>query len=158
MKKVLLLASLLSISVMPLVSCDSGSDSGNDQITPADINAIKSTAVSGDWRISFYFDTDKEETANFTNFVFSFNDDGTLVATNGDLSVSGAWSVTDSDSSGDDNPSSSDVDFNIFFATPPNFEGLTEDWEILKFSANTIELTHVSGGNGGTDFLTFVKL
>ncbi|MEA1785850.1 hypothetical protein U1E44_07090 [Arenibacter sp. GZD96] len=157
MKKTLVVPALFFVSLLSMISCDSSSDSENDQITSTDINAIRSSVVNGDWRITFFFDTDKEETTNFTNFIFSFNDDGTLVATNGNQTVSGVWSVTDSNSSDDDNPSSSDVDFNIFFATPSNFEELSEDWDILEFSATTIKLTHVSGGNGGTDFLTFEK-
>ena len=71
----------------------------------------------------------------------------------------GTWSVTDSSNSSDDSNSSSDIDFNIFFASPANFnDDLTEDWEIVTRSDSKIELIHVSGGNGGTDTLTFVKI
>lgn len=53
--------------------------------------------------------------------------------------------------------SSGEVDFNIFFASPADFAELTEDWNIISYSASKIELIHVSGGNGGTDLLTFEK-
>lgn len=53
--------------------------------------------------------------------------------------------------------SSGDIDFNIFFASPADFAELTEDWDIITHSATKIELIHVSGGNGGTDLLTFEK-
>jgi hypothetical protein len=49
------------------------------------------------------------------------------------------------------------VDFNIVFLSPADFEELSEDWSILSISPSKIELKHVSGGNGGTDFLTFEK-
>lgn len=53
--------------------------------------------------------------------------------------------------------SSGDIDFNIFFASPVDFSELTEDWDIITNSSSKIELMHVSGGNGGTDLLTFEK-
>ncbi len=52
---------------------------------------------------------------------------------------------------------SGDIDFNIFFASPADFAELTEDWDIISHTASKIELKHVSGGNGGTDLLTFEK-
>lgn len=52
---------------------------------------------------------------------------------------------------------SSDIDFNIFFASPADFAELSEDWDIISHTASKIELKHVSGGNGGTDLLTFEK-
>ncbi|MEZ4988540.1 MAG: hypothetical protein R2795_26535 [Saprospiraceae bacterium] len=38
------------------------------------------------------------------------------------------------------------------------FEELNEDWEIISQSDTRIELVHVSGGNGGTDYLTFERI
>ncbi len=52
---------------------------------------------------------------------------------------------------------SEDIDFNIFFASPADFAELSEDWDIISHTASKIELKHVSGGNGGTDLLTFEK-
>lgn len=53
--------------------------------------------------------------------------------------------------------SSGEIDFNIFFAAPADFNELSEDWNIISYSSNKIELIHISGGNGGTDLLTFEK-
>ena len=50
-----------------------------------------------------------------------------------------------------------EIDFNIFFAAPEDFSELTEDWNIISYSANKIELIHVSDGDGETDLLTFEK-
>ena len=52
---------------------------------------------------------------------------------------------------------SGDIDFNIFFSAPADFAELSEDWDIISHTASKIELIHVSGGNGGTDLLTFEK-
>ncbi|NDV43652.1 hypothetical protein GTK07_09985 [Muricauda sp. 40Bstr401] len=112
-------------------------------------------ALSGDWVITYFFDTDKEETSNFNGYTFKFNADGTLVASNGTTDVNGTWSITDSNSSDDDSNKDSDVDFNILFASPNNFEDLSDDWDIVSFTSTRIELIDVSGGNGGTDKLVF---
>ncbi len=56
-----------------------------------------------------------------------------------------------------DGSTSGDIDFNIFFASPADFAELSDDWEIISHSATKIELRDVSGGNGGTDLLTFEK-
>ena len=64
-----------------------------DTITAADIGAIKMAVIGTDWHITYYFDTDKEETSDYDGYVFTFNEDGTLGVTDGNTAVSGAWSV-----------------------------------------------------------------
>lgn len=139
------------------MSCDKDDDDGNNQQQNGDTQQIENTAEGGNWKITYFYDSDHVETGNFNGYVFTFNDNGALVAVNGSNTITGTWSVTDSNSS-DDDGGSSDVDFNIFFASPDDFEELSEDWDIISVNNSKIELTHVSGGNGGTDFLTFEKL
>ena len=120
-------------------------------------------ATNGTWRVRYFFDTDKDETSNFSGYIFTFGTDGKLTATKSTTTVTGDWSVLDDDSnssSDDDGNSSDDDDFNIFFPVPESsdFEELNDDWDIISVTANKIELTDVSGGNGGTDFLTFEKM
>jgi hypothetical protein len=158
MKKQLRNTAILILLAMFVIACSK--DNSNDE-TDSSNSANQATqanqiAQSGTWRISYFWDTDKDETSNFTGYEFSFNSDGTLVATNNTNTVNGTWSVTDSSSSS----SSSDVDFNIMFNVPQSsdFEDLNDDWDIVSVTDTMIELTDVSGGNGGTDFLTFVKI
>lgn len=120
----------------------------------AEIKQISDAAKSGTWRITNYNDSGQDETGDYTGYSFSFNENGTLIATNGTNTYNGTWSVSD-DSSSDDDPD--DIDFNIFFASPPNFEDLSDDWDIVSSSSSKIELIDISGGNGGTDLLTFEK-
>ena len=120
----------------------------------ADIKQISDMATSGTWRITNYNDSGQDETSDYTGYNFTFNENGTLIATNGTNTYNGTWSVSD-DSSSDDNPD--DIDFNIFFASPPDFEELSDDWDIVSTSSAKMELMDISGGNGGTDLLTFEK-
>jgi hypothetical protein len=132
----------------------------NDNGTSAD--RVTLVAQSGTWRITYFWDTDEDETSNFTGYDFTFNTDGTLIAVKGNTTVNGTWSVVDdsgNSSSDDDGNSTDDDDFNILFSVPTtsDFDDLNDDWDIISVTANKIELIDVSGGNGGTDFLTFEK-
>tara|TARA_R110000850_G_scaffold270349_1_gene403341 strand:- start:17 stop:487 length:471 start_codon:yes stop_codon:yes gene_type:complete len=155
--KILLKAVLIIFIYTGLaMSCDKDDDNTQQQQSTT-ISQTINTAQSGSWKITYFFDSDHEETSNFTGYVFTFNENGALVAVKGSTTVTGTWSVTDSNSS-DDDGGSNDTDFNIFFASPADFEDLSDDWDIISVSNSKIELTDVSGGNGGTDFLTFEKL
>ena len=124
----------------------------NNSVDPTPvINVVN----NGTWRITFYEDSSVDETSNFTGYNFSFGAGNVLTATNGTNTYSGTWSVT-SDNSLDDSPSN-DLDFNIAFAAPANFTDLTDDWNIISYTATKIQLIHVSGGGGGTDYVTFEK-
>lgn len=143
------------LSLFLIAACDD--DDSNNSNTK--VTQVTNTAVNGEWQVTYFFDTDSDETDNFTGYVFDFGSGDILTATKGSTTISGSWSVTDDDS-GDDNSNGDydDIDFNISFASPPDFEELTEDWEIISLTATKIELRHVSGGGGGTDLLTFEKL
>ena len=156
MKTKAIFLSLFAVALLT-VSCDSNDDPADTQ---ADVNPaeLRSAAQNGQWRITYYFDSDKEETSDYAGYVFTFGSDGTVTATNGTIEVAGTWSVTDSNSSDDSPDDSSDVDFNLFFTAPPDFEELSDDWDILEYSASRIKLIDVSGGDGSTDYLTFEKI
>ena len=146
---------LIFLTTAVAVSCNKDEDSNSSQNTS--VSEAISVAQSGSWKITYFFDSDQVETDHFTGYTFTFNENGSLEAVNGSSTITGTWSVTDSNSS-DDDGGSSDVDFNIFFASPPDFEDLSDDWEIISISNSKIELTDVSGGNGGIDFLTFERI
>ena len=142
-------------------SCtDENEDNGlGNNLSSTQLAELKSITEEGSWEITYFYDTDKEETAHFTGYTFTFNSNGTLTATNGTTEVNGTWSITDSDNDDDssDDDSDEDVDFNISFTAPSDFEDLSDDWDIVKYSSVRIELIDVSGGNGGTDNLVFEK-
>lgn len=137
------------------VSCSS--DDSNGTVNNGSITEVTDTAQNGTWAVTFYEDDGNNETNHFQGYTFTFGNNNVLTATNGTNTYTGNWSVTDSNSSDDDDNGSSDLDFNIAFSTPASFEDLTDDWDILETNDNTIKLIDVSGGNGGTDYLTFEK-
>lgn len=140
-----------------LFSCENTDDSSTE-ISTIDINEIKSLVVSGSWMVASYKEDGIDQTSNFSGYGFTFNSEGVLGAANGSTSISGAWSiVSDSSSSNDDSSSNDNVDFNIFFTSPANFEEISEDWQIVSYSSSRIELKHVSGGDSSIDRLIFEK-
>ena len=161
MKNNNLLYSLMVFALL-FISCSSdNSDDVNAANIMADIQEISDLVSTGTWTITNFIDSGSDETTNCTGYGFSFNSDGNLVADNGSITIDGTWSVTDDSSNDDSNDDSSnddssdDIDFNIFFASPSNFNELSEDWDIVSRTNSRIELIHISGGNGGTDTLTF---
>lgn len=153
MKKLSLIPLLSLIFMLNVASMCSDDDDSN---TSADPTPVINTVTSGTWRITFYEDSGVDETYHFTGYNFTFGASNVLTASNGTNTYTGTWSVTNSDSN-DDSPSN-DLDFNILFATPAVFaDELSDDWDILSRTDTKIELVDVSGGNGGTDYLTLEK-
>ncbi len=143
-----ILACLLSL--FTIVSCNKDDDNptNNTQTT------VQSIVQSGTWRITKFIDSETDETDHFTGYNFTFQSSGVLNADNGTNSYDGSWSITDSNSNDD---SQDDLDFNINFNLTNDFEDLNDDWDFISQSSTKIELIDVSGGNGGTDYLTFEK-
>lgn len=149
------LFTLLSFSLMSSTcSSDDDLNSNNSQT----IQEIETLVQSNTWIITNYLDSGQDETNNFSGYSFTFGADNSLTADNGSNTVIGTWSITDSSNSNDDSSNSDDIDFNIYFLSPANFSELSEDWEIVMRTTTKIELMHISGGNGGTDNLTFEKI
>ncbi|WP_255572912.1 hypothetical protein [Hanstruepera marina] len=149
---------ILSFTLL-FTTCSHSDDDGsqNNNNTNNQIQQIENQVEAGTWRITSFVDSGQDETNDFTGYGFLFNSNGELIATHSSgSSLTGAWSVSDSNSNDD---SSSDIDFNIFFnvSDSNNFEDLNDDWDIVSHSDNMIKLRDVSGGNGGIDTLTFEK-
>ena len=129
---------------MVLFSCKKD----DDNVPALTSNSVATTVTTGTWGITYYFDTDHEETSNFTGYAFVFDGTGAVIAAKTGSSIPGTWST------GTDN---SKVKFVLAFAAPADFAEISEDWEVLERTDTKLRLQHVSGGNGGTDLLTFER-
>lgn len=164
MKKKIAFLSVLLTYVFFVAACSKDDDNSNANRPNDNGTVAQQTATvteTGTWQVTYFFDSDQDETSDFNGYVFTFNEDGTVVADNGSNTINGTWSISDSSSSSDDDDgSSSDDDFNLFFSVPDSsdFEDLNDDWDIISVTSSKFELIDVSGGNGGTDYLTFERL
>ena len=142
---------LYSLTLLALLGACSKWQSNQKQIT--------NISTDGTWIVSSYIDDGDDETSDYSTFRFNFLEDGVLNAT--DLLSSnsnpyvGTWYITDSNSNDDD--SLDDLDFNINFTVSNQLDDLSDDWDIISFTDTEIKLIDVSGGNGGTDYLTLSK-
>lgn len=126
----------------------------DEEDTPTIQNEAQSNLQSGNWRITKFIDSGTDETDHFSGYNFTFNSSGVVNASNGTNNFDGTWSITGSNS-GDD--SQNDLELNINFNLSNDFEDLNDDWDFISQSPVKIELIDISGGNGGTDYLTFGK-
>ena len=126
-------------------SKDEKNDPGSTDIS---VESVRNTVVSGSWRITYFWDTDHDETSHFTDYHFTFFGTGLLMAVKGNDHIHGGWST------GTDN---SKVKLILDFPSPAIFEDLNEDWQVIERTDSRVKLQHESGGYGGTDYLTFEK-
>ena len=92
--------------------------------------------VSGEWVVSYYFDSGKDETSDYNGYTFSFSTDGTMQALGGSGTFTGTWRIGDH-SSDDDNSSNR---FVITISGNKQMDDLTDDWLITGLSSNGISL------------------
>ena len=138
--KKMVLVGLITLS--GLTSCDKVEDNSDNG------TIITQNEISGDWKISGFFDSGKDETYHFTGYLFSF-ENGIVKATSNTNSLSGTYVLQ--------NNSSGTTEWIINFGNVEPWDELTEDWKVIEKTTTLIRLEHVSGGNGGTDLLTFTK-
>jgi hypothetical protein len=160
MKSNFLNAVALVLSMSLLSTTCSSDDDNSSNSNAIDSEILSSIVVSDDWRISSMLDSGEDETSDFNNFIFSFDSDGTLTATSSAITLTGTWSISDSSSSSSSSSSDDDLDFNIAFpvADDHDFDDLNDDWDVVSFNESEIRLIDISGGDGDTDTLVFVKL
>jgi hypothetical protein len=133
----------MAILVFGFYACE------KDKSTTDPSNSSTIEIVSqGTWKVTLYNDSGNEETQNFAGYNFTFDSNGTIAAVKNASTVNGTWNT-----GADDSQNKLILDF----GTAVQFSELNEDWLILEKTASKIRLEHVSGGNGGTDLLTFEK-
>lgn len=146
MKKVFFVTAFL-VTIF-FAACDKSDDASTANITAT---AVNNTISTGTWKVTYFWDTDHEETANFNGFTFTFAGGSVVTATNTLFTVTGTWVVT---------TDGSKVKLVLNFPTSslPEFADISEDWQVTERTDTRIKLQHVSGGGGGTDYLTFERI
>lgn len=120
--------------------CDDDSNGGSNNTTLTQI------FTSGTWYISYFFD-DVDETNYFNGYNFTFNSNGSSLAIKNSNTISGTWNIYN-----DSGAEKIELSFDGLL-----LDEIEEDWRIIEYTPTLIKLKHVSGGNGGTDYLTFTK-
>lgn len=87
MKRVLFSAGALMI----YLTCSSSGckHDDNSAVTPSNTTTTTPT-TTGKWKVSYYFDK-KDETSDYSGYVFEFNSDRTMTAGNNGVNTTGTW-------------------------------------------------------------------
>lgn len=136
---------LLVLCLFVFISCQKNDD---DFTTTDNLNGNLPVS-SGTWYVTLFSEDGSQETSRFYNYQFTFQPNGIITAVKGSTEIKGSWKkISDSGK----------TKMVITFPNVSPFDELNEDWEILLQNQDVIQLKHVSGGNGGTDLLTFGRL
>lgn len=137
MKKIKFISAITFVLLFS--ACKKDDNSGSADI----INVVQ----QGSWKITLFNDSGKDETSSYSDYTFTFS--GGIVTgskSNGTANGTYAYKLDDSKHK-----------FILNFTSPSSFSELSDDWQIMEQTSTKIRLEDVSGGNGGTDLLTFEK-
>jgi hypothetical protein len=137
LSKILVIAGLFMMAFASCKKDDNSSSPSSNMVT------------QGQWKVTLFSENGVVETSKFSNYVFTFSSNGTVSAVRSGSTVNGSWSDGNDDSQ---------KKLIMNFASPADFTEISDDWHILQETSSKIQLEDVSGGNGGTDLLTFEKI
>lgn len=142
MKKSILAIIICSIIVLTN-SCK------KEDTTSTTNSALRTKVKSGTWKVTLYNDSGDDHLSYFSGYEFTFNTDGTIEAIKTGSTISGTWTTGTDDSN---------VKFILNFGSTTYFDEISDDWHVIEQTDSKIQLEDISGGNGGTDLLTFEKI
>jgi len=110
--------------------------------------SFNTVLTTGTWYVSYYNEDGEVDTSDYNGYNFTFFGNSNIEVTKNSITTLGTWSTY------------IDGGYNKieFTFVNPDLENFEEDWIILEYNQTVIRLKHVSGGNGGTDYLNFTKL
>ncbi|MGB6268722.1 MAG: hypothetical protein WBF67_06875 [Olleya sp.] len=117
--------------------------------TPTSTGGTNLTNIlsDGQWFVASYLEDTDDQTANYNGYQLDFDNNGTVVATNGSNPNNGTWAVQ----------SSGNV-LVLNFGTSMPFSELNDDnWDVISVTTTEVVVQDVSGGNVGTDTLSLQK-
>lgn len=110
--------------------------------------------IDGSWEITHFEKFDSVSTQNYSDFIFHFNNNGTINVQNNNTLIEGIWSISDS------NPYEDvmrDLRFNLFFYEDP-LNDLSNSWDIDFLNNNTLRLVDFSVTSGERIILVLEKI
>lgn len=106
--------------------------------------------VQGTWRVTYFYGSGTDGTANYNGYIFTFVNGGSVSIINGSIVYNGSWTTHNDDSQ-------NKLYMNFGVTTSPIVD-LAKDWHIVEKTSAKLRMEDVSGGAGGTNYLTIEKL
>lgn len=142
---------ILALVSMSLLSLSCSNDGNTSNTNSENVGQLQDAIIQGSWKITRFIEDGVNQTSNYNGFNFTFNTNGTVLATNGSNPVNGTWTTSVSSSG------TPKLVLNFNISNGP-FDEISEDWNIEAVSSTLIDLKHVSGGDGSIDLLLFTKI
>lgn len=107
-----------------IASACQSSKNDNNPVPASDLN-------NSTWRVTYFFDRDKEETSDFNGYTFEFREDGSFVANlPGGGTQTGTWQFQDQN-----------TELAILIAGGKPLDDITDDdWDVTEHTANSLKL------------------
>ena len=114
-----------------------------------DLLDLKGYMIDGKWIVALYTDDYNENyTSSYTNFEFTFNENGTVVASKGNDVVDGTWvAMIDN----------GELKFILNFDTSP-FDNFNDEWMVIEYSNGRLELKDEDDSTDYIEKLVFEKI
>jgi hypothetical protein len=123
--KNLLLFIFISATIFQLTSCSAFVE---QDITQQ--NNVSDVITQGEWKVNQYINNNSDETSVFAGYAFTFNSNGTLIAKNNGVEVSGRWF--------EDKLSKQVI---IQFVNNNDLEKISESWVVNSKQLSLVNLT-----------------
>ena len=144
MKKLLLL-----FSVLIMASCSSDDDAGD--VVTNEFERISSVLPQGTWKVTTLIDGNENHTAAFESFIFTFNEEGSVIAENDLYSETGIWAYRTTAQEGEQ--------LVLAFNDVIPFDEINDDWKIVSVTNTKIELSDDDDNDlDDLDILVFTKI
>ncbi|MFM2368585.1 MAG: hypothetical protein RL619_885, partial [Bacteroidota bacterium] len=109
---------------------------------------FNNSLTNGSWEISYFYH-DYEKTQLYIGYVFTFNNNNTVIATKSGSSLSGVWSTKLKDGV---------REFELDFSANA-FDDLELNWKLFEFNNSRIRFRGGTSNSGTeTDYLYFTKI
>jgi hypothetical protein len=123
MKRNLLVIALLATSLLANVGCTKSAKKSDTGPTP----------LTGDWKVTYYFDQGQLRTEDYTDYTFDFKPKNAITATVNDQTSFGYWAISTREAT---------QKLNIGFNTGDDkLSELTDDWDVIFVSETKVELS-----------------
>lgn len=143
-----IVAGIASLSMLVAVSSCDINDSKERVVKPTK-QSLEATIESEQWKVT-YFSGEQEATHHFNGFTFQFLEDGSIMATQKDVRVSGVWSTF--------NSNNGQLKLNMEFDLRQPLDRLNEDWVVVERTDSRIILNDVAPFIGVREKLMLEKV
>jgi hypothetical protein len=128
---------LFLLVTITFTSCEQQSTSSGEE-------SFQSNLISGTWKISYYYEDYEDKTSQLADFVFSFSDNGNLLAKKPGYTSNGTWSYD-----------SEDEELHIAIGAEKPLSDLTDSYLVISSSSTEIKLREYITSKDC--FLTFTR-